>query len=51
MQGVDSMVPYITNHLVLVKQEDLSVLVKEANPLTTSLSPYLQEGLQTLGEY
>lgn len=44
------MLPYLTNHCVLVEQGDLSVLLKEANPLITSLSPLAQDGLLTLGE-
>ena len=50
-QGVDSLVPYISSHCVRVEQGDLSLLLKEANPLVTSLSPAAQEGLQTLGKW
>ena len=49
-QGVDSLIPYISKHLVMATQADLTILLKEANPLITSLSPYAQEGLQALGK-
>ena len=50
LQGVSTLLPYVHNHLVSVEQQDLVVLLKEANPLNISLSPLAQDGLQALGK-
>ena len=43
------MMSYIHNHQVEITREDLLLLLKEPNPLVTSLTPPAQDRLQTLG--
>lgn len=51
MQGIDSIVQFITAHKVQVTQEDLSLILHETNPLTTSLSEVAQQAIGSLGMY
>lgn len=49
-QGVDAMVPFITDRVVPVSKEDVECLLLEPNPLALSLSLQAQQALQGLGQ-
>ena len=44
------MLPFVSSHRVQVTQEDLIIILKEANPLTSSLSQLAQQSIEQIGE-
>ena len=46
LQGGETMVPFITAHKIKVTQEDLRIVLSEANPLTSSLSQLAQQSIK-----
>ncbi len=49
MQGVESILPYVTSRSVPMTQSDLVMVLSQPNPLTTELSQLAQDALELLG--
>ena len=50
LQGIETLVPFISSSCVLLTLEDLILVLKEPNPLTSQLAKPTQEALGLLGE-
>ena len=49
VQGIDSLVPFVTSSRLSLSLEDLVLVLREPNPLSVGLAPHTQEALSHLG--
>lgn len=50
LQGIESLVPFITKSRLSLTLDDLVLVLKEPNPLSVHLSPATQDALSQLGK-
>ena len=50
VQGIESLVPFVTNSKLSLTLDDLVLVLKEPNPLSVHLSQDTQDSLTHLGE-
>lgn len=50
LQGIESLVPFITKSRLSLTLDDLVLVLKEPNPLSVHLAPATQEALSLLGK-